>query len=156
MTTRLSDRYEDIAGIHDALYSYNLSKTGSDRVDVHAERFPEQFALLVCDEDDTVRGGIAFHWENAPRRIFADYLYLDDRLRGGGFGRRLMEELIEYAQARGASRIDLTTNTFQAPGFYLKLGFVITEEKPAPKPLCPQNIHYCLSLDLRRSRSESL
>ena len=92
MKIRLSERYEDIAAIHDALYGYNLSKTGSDRVDVHAERFPEQFALLLCDEDDTVRGGIAFHWENAPRHIFADYLYLDDTLRGGGFGRRIMEE----------------------------------------------------------------
>ena len=97
-----------------------------------------------------MRGGIAFHWENVPRRIFADYLYLDDTLRGGGLGRRIMEELIEYAESRGASWIDLTTNTFQAPGFYLKLGFEITEEKPAPKPLCPQNIHYCLRRKLGR------
>ena len=148
MKIRLSERYEDVAAIHDALYAYNLSKTGSDRVDVHAERFPEQFALLLCDENDTVRGGIAFHWENAPRHIFADYLYLDDTLRGGGFGRRIMEELIAYAEAGRASRIDLTTDTFQAPGFYLKLGFRITEEKPAPKPWCPQNIHYHLSRDL--------
>ena len=154
MKIRLSERYEDIAAIHDALYAYNLSKTGSDRVDVHAEHFPEQFALLACDETDTVRGGIAFHWENDPRHIFADYLYLDDTLRGGGFGRRIMEELIAYAEAGGASRIDLTTNTFQAPGFYLKLGFEITEEKPAPKPRCPENIHYHLSRDLRRPRPE--
>ena len=150
MQIRISDRYEDIAAIHDALYSYNLSKTGSERVDVHAERFPEQFALLACDERGTAHGGIAFHWENDPRRIFADYLYLDDTLRGGGFGRRIMEELIEYAESRGASWIDLTTNTFQAPGFYLKLGFEITEEKPDPKPLCPENIHYCLSRKLGR------
>ena len=144
MKIRLSERYEDIAAIHDALYSYNLSKTGSDRVDVHAERFPEQFALLLCDENDTVRGGIAFHWENAPRRIFGDYFYLDDTLRGGGLGCRIMEELIAYAEAGGASRIDLTTNTFQAPGFYLKMGFVVTGEKKAPVPLCPENIHYDL------------
>ena len=150
MKIRLSERYEDIAAIHDALYAYNLSKTGSERLDVHAERFPEQFALLVCDENDTVHGGIAFHWLNAPRRIFADYLYLDDTLRGGGLGRRIMEALIEYAEAGGASRLDLTTDTFQAPGFYLKLGFEITEEKPAPKPLCPENIHYHLSRKLGR------
>jgi len=150
MTTRLSERYEDIAAIHDALYSYNLSKTGSDRVDVHAERFPEQFALLACDERGTAHGGIAGHWENAPRRVFVDYFYLDDTLRGGGFGRRILEELIARAEARGAARIDLTTNTFQAPGFYLKMGFEITAEKPAPMPLCPDNIHYCLSRKLGR------
>ena len=28
------------------------------------------------------------------------------------------------------------------------------EEKPAPKPLCPQNIHYCLSRKLERPRME--
>ena len=150
MKIRLSERYEDIAAIHDALYAYNLSKTGSERLDVHAERFPEQFALLVCDEHDTVHGGSACHWLNALRRIFADYLYLDDTLRGGGLGRRIMEALIEYAEAGGASRLDLTTDTFQAPGFYLKLGFEITEEKPAPKPLCPENIHYHLSRKLGR------
>ena len=154
MKIRFSERYEDIAAIHDALYSYNLSKTGSERLDVHAERFPEQFALLGCDERGAAHGGIACHWENAPRHIFADYLYLDDRLRGGGFGRRLMEELIAYAESRGASRIDLTTSTFQAPGFYLKLGFRITEEKSDPKPRCPENIHYCLSRNLGRPRME--
>lgn len=148
MKTLLSERYEDIAAIHDALYSYNLSKTGLDRVDVRAERFPEQFALLGCDDRGTAHGGIACHWENSPRRVFVDYFYLDERLRGGGFGRRIMEELIEYAEDRGASRIDLTTSTFQAPGFYLKLGFKITEERPDPKPRCPENIHYCLSRKL--------
>ena len=150
MTTRLSERYEDIAAIHDALYSYNLSKTGLDRVEVHAERFPEQFALLACDERGSSHGGIACHWENSPRRVFVDYFYLDDTLRGGGFGRRIMEELAAYAEARGAARIDLTTDTFQAPGFYLKLGFEITEERPAPKPRRPDNIHYCLSRKLGR------
>ena len=150
MKIRLSERYEDIAAIHDALYSYNLSKTGSERLDVHAEHFPEQFALLACDEDDTVHGGIAFHWENAPRHIFADYLYLDETLRGGGLGRRIMEELIAYAEARGAARIDLTTNTFQAPGFYLKMGFVITGETKAPVPWCPENVHYALLRKLQK------
>ena len=150
MTTRLSERYEDIAAIHDALYSYNLSKTGMDRVDVHAERFPEQFALLACDERGTAHGGIAGHWENAPRRVFVDYFFLEEAFRGRGSGRAIFEELIRLAKNGGASRIDLTTNTFQAPGFYLKMGFEITEEKPDPKPRCPENIHYCLSRELGR------
>ena len=148
MQSRLSERYEDVAAIHDALYSYNLSKTKLARVDVHAEHFPEQFALLACDGDGAVHGGLAFHWLNDPRRIFADYFFLDDSVRGKGFGRELFEEMIRLAKKGGASWIDLTTNTFQAPGFYRKMGFRVTGEKPEPSPGCPENIHYSLRLEL--------
>ena len=54
---------------------YNLSLTKLPRQDVHTERFPEQGALLACDEDGVSRGGIAFHWENDPRRVFVDYFF---------------------------------------------------------------------------------
>ena len=148
MISRLSDRYEDISAIHDALYSYNLTKTGLKRIDVHAEHFPEQAALLACDDAGTPHGGIAFHWENDPRRVFVDYFFLDGPLRGKGAGRALFQEFMEVVKEAGASRIDLTTNTFQAPGFYRKMGFRVTEEKASPVPLCPGNIHYSLSLDL--------
>ena len=148
MKSRLSRRYEDIAAIHDALYSYNLSKTGLERLEVHAERFPEQFALLACDDEDAAFGGIACHWENAPRRVFVDYFFLEERMRGNGVGKELFNELIRQAKGEGAVRIDLTTNTFQAPGFYRKMGFRVTGEKREPSPGCPENIHYSLSLDL--------
>ena len=148
MTGRLSGKYEDAAAIHDALYSYNLSKTKLERVDVHAERFPEQFSLLACDENGESHGGIAFHWENDPRRVFVDYFFLRENVRGNGYGRKLFEEFIQLVRKDGAVRIDLTTNTFQAPGFYLKMGFRITGEKKEPSPGCPDNVHYSLSLDL--------
>jgi len=148
MICRLSEQYEDISDIHDALYSYNLSKTGMTRIDVHAEHFPEQAALLACDDGGTPHGGIAFHWENDPRRVFVDYFFLDNSLRGHGFGRKLFEEFIPLVKKAGALRIDLTTNTFQAPGFYRKMGFRVTGEEARPVPLCPENIHYSLSLDL--------
>ena len=148
MQSRLSRSFEDIAAIHDALYSYNLSKTGLARVDVHAERFPEQFALLACDDGGTAYGGIACHWENAPRRVFVDYFFLEERMRGNGIGKELFNELIRQVKSDGAVRIDLTTNTFQAPGFYRKMGFRVTGEKREPSPGCPENIHYSLTLDL--------
>lgn len=143
-TFRFSGSYEDIAAIHDALYSYNLSKTGDKRLDVHAERFPEQQALLACDGSGAPHGGIAFHWQNGPRGIFVDYFYLDDSIRGTGVGRRIFEEFSEWAKRNGAEEIRLTTNTFQAPGFYLKQGFQIIGEKKSPVPSDPENIHYLL------------
>lgn len=145
---RLSDSYADIADIHDALYTYNLSRTKRKRIAVSAERYHEQFAFLVCDGSGEKHGGIAFHWKNEPRHIFVDFLFLEEEYRGGGIGRNLLEHFLNYARENGAVRIDLTTNTFQAPDFYLKMGFRITGEKKEPSPGCPENIHYSLSLDL--------
>ena len=144
----ISDRYSDAADLHDALYSYNLSRTKAQRVDVHAERYQEQFTLLACDESGNKRGGISFHWKNDPRHIFVDFFFLEEMFRGNGSGRRLFEALIVHAKENGAEKIDLTTNTFQAPGFYLKMGFRITHEENVPYPGCPENIHYSLTLDL--------
>ena len=144
VSLKLVRDYAAVAAIHDALYSWNLTKTGETRGNYHAKHFPEQFALVAVDEAGVSHGGIACHWENAPRHVFGDYFYLDDALRGTGVGRRIMEELFRYAEENGACEVRLTTNTFQAPGFYLKLGFVITGEKKAPVPLCPENIHYDL------------
>jgi N-acetylglutamate synthase-like GNAT family acetyltransferase len=148
ITIRKTSDYEAVAAIHDALYAYNLAKTGRPRVEVRAERFAEQFALVAVDGDGTAHGGLAYHWEDAPRHVFVDYFYLDDALRGTGCGRRIFEEMLKEAEAGGASEVRLTTNTFQAPGFYLKMGFRITGEKPEPAPLCPENIHYTLSRKL--------
>lgn len=141
---RFSGDFADIAAIHDALYSYNLSKTGAQRVDVCAEHFPEQQAFLACDDAGKKHGGIAFHWLNGPRRIFVDYFFLDDPLRGHGFGRRIFEDFSCWAKKNGAASVELTTNSFQAPDFYLKMGFQITHKTAMPVPLLPENIHYSL------------
>jgi GNAT superfamily N-acetyltransferase len=47
-------------------------------------------------------------------------------LRGRGLGRELMEHVIELARARGAARVELTTNAkrVRAQEFYAELGFV--------------------------------
>lgn len=148
ITFRLSDEYGDIAAIHDALYAYNLSKTGSPRVEVCAERFPGQQAILACGEDGKVHGGIAFHRLDDPGELFVDYFFLDDAIRGRGEGRRIFEFFFDHAKRAGAKGIELTTNTFQAPGFYLKMGFRVTEEKASPVPLRPDNIHYSLRKEL--------
>ena len=149
ITVKLVRDYGAAAAIHDALYEYNLARTGSERGVYHAKRFPEQFSLVAFDEKGVAHGGIACHWENGPRHVFGDYFYLDDALRGTGVGRRIMEELFRYAEDGGACEIRLTTNTFQAPGFYLKMGFSVVGERVEPVPLCPENIHYTLVRKLR-------
>ena len=140
---RLSEDYADVVIVHDALYAYNLTKTGEVRVEgVHPARLAEQYVLVVEDESGKFCGGLSFHWRNEPRRIAVDYFYLDPSVRGRGLGMRVMNELFAVAKSGGAERIDLHTNTFQAPGFYRKLGFEVTGEFRASCPDCPDNISY--------------
>ena len=53
------------------------------------------------------------------------YLVVDEKYRGQGIGRRLMEHALEYGKALGCSLAFVETMSFQAPEFYLKLGFKV-------------------------------
>lgn len=77
--------------------------------------------LLLHDEDRLVRGGIrgnlALCW------LQVDQLWVDEALRGQGYGSRLLSLAEEVARARGAIGAHLTTSTFQAPRFYENRGY---------------------------------
>ena len=147
ITIKLTRDRAAIDAIYAALSAFNADKAGTVRRYLPAKRHPGAFALIAADEAGHTCGGLAAHYEDDPRHVFVDYFHLDETRRGGGIGRRILEELFALAAAGGAQEVRLTTNTFQAPGFYLKMGFEITGEKPAPLPLCPENVHY----DLRRT-----
>ena len=55
--------------------------------------------------------------------FFIDLIYLPDSLRGSGIGGRMMQQAEAEAIARGCSAAVLYTISFQAPGFYEKLGY---------------------------------
>lgn len=142
---RISDDREDIVRIHDALYEYNLTKTGCPREDVQAKNVPDQLAVTAwMNNGATACGGIVFHRETAPGKIFVDYFFLDENVRGGGVGSRLWQEFETWAEKHGAAEINLTTNSFQAPEFYRRKGFEVIRELPLPQPLFPDNIKYYL------------
>ena len=50
-------------------------------------------------------------------------VWIDPTLRGTGMGRALMAALEAEAMQRGATRAALDTYSWQAVGFYLKLGY---------------------------------
>jgi GNAT superfamily N-acetyltransferase len=78
-------------------------------------------AVTLRDEADEVVGGL---WG----RMGYGYLFVEllalGPARGRGLGRRIMSMAEDEARARGLLGIWLDTWTFQAPGFYQKLGFV--------------------------------
>ena len=80
-------------------------------------------AVLVKDEDGKVLGGLwgATHWQ----WLFVHLLWLPETLRGAGLGRDLLRRAEAEAMARGCANVWLDTYSFQAPGFYEKLGYTV-------------------------------
>ena len=78
-------------------------------------------AVLIRDAEGATIGGLlgrtGLDW------LHVELLYVPDDLRGTGAGRDLMLRAEAEARARGCRGIWLDTFSFQARGFYEKLGF---------------------------------
>ena len=97
----------------DHLDTYNIALTGLQ------EYSPVNF--LLRDQGDEVMGGLlAQIWGGV---LYVRILWVSEALRGRGFGRRLMEAAEQRAVERGCRHVFLDTFSFQAPGFYEKLGY---------------------------------
>jgi GNAT superfamily N-acetyltransferase len=55
--------------------------------------------------------------------LFIQYLWVSDELRGRGLGAHLLGRAETSARERGCRAVWLDTFSFQAPGFYEKLGY---------------------------------
>lgn len=82
---------------------------------------PTALALAVRGEDGQVAGGLIGELQWGWLRI--DILAVAEPLRGGGWGRRLVEEAERLAVAAGCHSAWVDTFSFQSPGFYLHLGY---------------------------------
>jgi GNAT superfamily N-acetyltransferase len=79
-------------------------------------------AVLVSDpETGDVVGGIL--GRTSLGLCFIDLVYLPDELRGQNLGTRVMAEAEDEARRRGCRAVVLYTISFQAPGFYERLGY---------------------------------
>ena len=103
----------DKDAVFDALVSFNDSKVGV---------LPFQpLGVFIRDEAGKVIGGLmAGSW---AEWLFIERLIVPEELRGQGLGRELMRCAEARARERGCAGIRLDTFTFQARGFYEKLGF---------------------------------
>jgi len=54
-----------------------------------------------------------------------DLLWVDSRLRGNGYGRKLLLTLEREAKSQQCHTSLLDTFSFQAPGFYRRLGYEV-------------------------------
>lgn len=81
----------------------------------------QPLAILIKDAGGTTRGGL---WgKTLYRWLVVELLFVPDEARGTGLGRSIMAKAEAIARERGCIGIWLDTYSFQAPGFYEKLGF---------------------------------
>lgn len=97
--------------IEEGLNAHNKDMTGSERIGVN----------FVLKNGETVLGGMkACH---VGRHFFISWLFVASPLRGQGWGRQLMAEAEAEALKTNCTKIFVDTMSFQAPGFYERLGF---------------------------------
>ena len=72
-------------------------------------------------EGERIAGGLA--GETYSGWLFIKYLWLSDALRGKGVGSALIRAAEDRALERGCHSAWVDTFSFQAPGFYRKLGY---------------------------------
>jgi len=104
---------EDVRYIEDRLYEFNVEATGiADG---------EGLGLFVRNERNEIVAGVAGHTWGGTCEL--RQVWVQPALRGRGLGRQLIEAAIREAERRGCVQMVLGTHSFQAPGFYQKLGF---------------------------------
>jgi ribosomal protein S18 acetylase RimI-like enzyme len=108
-------RDADMAKIVAGLRAFNARQRGAKRWSS-----ARKFAVYV-ERDGEIVGGLVgithLDW------LYVDYLWIDDAARGRGFGRRLMDTAERVAARHGCLGAWLDTMSFQAPGFYRRLGY---------------------------------
>lgn len=103
----------DLRAVFEGLRAHNGARVGDSGY--------SPLHVLLRGEEGEVQGGLAgdvyFGW------LFVRYLWVAEEHRGGGYGERLLREAEDEARSRGCHAIWLDTFSFQAPGFYHRLGF---------------------------------
>jgi len=96
--------FDDVRFLEDRLYAYNVEQTGVDG--------GQWLAIFLRDDQQTIQAGL---------------------MRGQGVGTQLLHAAEQEARAHGCDHMVLSSFSFQAPGFYQKLGyevFAVLDEHP--------------------------
>lgn len=85
-----------------------------------------RLGVFARDSAGRVLGGaVGRTWGN---RAELQQLWVDEVLRGLGLGRALLQRFEAGAAEQGARHVELETFSFQAPGFYRRLGYAPVHE----------------------------
>lgn len=108
----------DAKAVDSGLDEYNLAEPELRHV--------RALQVIVKSEEGEVLGGaIGRTWGRCCELL---QLWVHESQRGRGVGAQLMRHFESEARARGCNLVYLTTFTFQAPGFYSRLGYDVVHE----------------------------
>jgi ribosomal protein S18 acetylase RimI-like enzyme len=105
----------DVEFLSDRLHEHNVSQTGV--------AFGGELAIYVRDDAGQIAAGI-YGWTWADW-LEIRYLWVREDRRRKGLGRTLLLAAEREAIARGSRYVVLDSYSFQAPGFYQKLGYQV-------------------------------
>lgn len=102
-----------LAELRRAVVAFNVAATGLDD--------GRDLCCLVRDESGELLAGLdGFTWGGYG---MIEWLWVRADRRGTGLGAALMAAAEAEALARGCALMRVNTHTFQAPGFYARLGY---------------------------------
>ncbi len=89
----------------------------------HPRKPKELYSIFLKDPADKVLGGVivSFLWNGME----IESLWIDESIRGQGWGGKLMKAVEEEGIKRGCTISYTNTFSWQAPGFYEKLGYTL-------------------------------
>jgi GNAT superfamily N-acetyltransferase len=94
------------------LVRYNAAKMGKQKY--------KRFAISLRAGEEIVGGVVGEVWIAV---LFIQFFWMEQKYRGQGFGRKLIEAIEDEARRFGATRSYLDTMSVQAPGFYRACGY---------------------------------
>ena len=83
----------------------------------------QRLCFVLHAPDQAIVGGVIgeTYWD----WLYIDLLWVKDKLRGRGYGHRLLMLAEQEARQRGAKNAYLDTFSFQAPDFYKQRGYQV-------------------------------
>jgi GNAT superfamily N-acetyltransferase len=110
----------DIATVVRSLTEYNAAETGGD--------VPNYLLVSLRDKEGKLAGGLFGATYLGWLQVQA--LWVTGELRGGGYGKAMLDAAEQEAVRRGCPRVFLETLSFQALPFYEKCGYKVFSTLP--------------------------
>ena len=106
--------------IGQGVHEYNLGEAG--------EMDFQRICFTLQTPEGEILGGVIgeIYWD----WFYLDLMWIQEDLRGNGYGEQLLTAIEEEAKEKGAKQVFLDTFSFQAPGFYQKFGYRVFGELP--------------------------
>jgi len=100
------------------IQNFNIQQAGNGR--------DKMLCYVLFSPNNEVVGGLVgeTHWD----WFYINLMFINEDLRGRGYGYKLLTKAEEEARRRGAKHAYLDTFSFQAPGFYQKQGYEVFGE----------------------------